>query len=258
MTVDWPGGFAREFTGRKLSYGRELTLPAPWRPGPRPRTVIMTRFRQRRDPGSGETLLVAAGIVAGLVAGAVVAQRLGGWRGISRRLRQGRGPILELLREAVSPELVARLASAGGLEALLGGAPSGARRGRQPRAYDPYLDEVEVDDMERAAAGMSDDDEELAEAGIDEEFDGDDEADDDEPDVVPVEVLERELLAAFRADRVLRRRPIEIACDDDGVVELRGTVHDASEARRARRLAAEVPGVTDVDADLRVRAPQAS
>lgn len=212
----------------------------------------MTRIRQRRDPGSGETLLVAAGIVAGLVAGAVVAQRLGGWRGISRRLRKGRGPLLDLLREAVSPELLARLASAGGLEALLGGAPSRARRGPRPRAYDPYLDEVEVDEMERAAAGMADDDEES------DDLDADDGADDGEPDVVPVEVLERELLAAFRADRVLRRRPIEIACDDDGGVELRGTVHDASEARRARRLAAEVPGVTHVDAELRVRAPQAS
>jgi hypothetical protein len=216
----------------------------------------MPRYRETRDPSRGETLFMIAGVAAGLVAGAMVAQRMGGWRGISRRLRRGKGPLMRLVRDVASPDVIARLLGVGGVEALFGAAlPGSRRRSRRRRPYDPYLDEYEVDDFERAAAGV---DEEL-----DDDLDGDDEEEQpllgaDEDELVSAEDIEHDLLEAFNGDRILRQRPIELSCDEDGVVELQGVVHSTREARRARRVASEVAGVTRVESLLEVREPQAS
>ena len=212
------------------------------------RYVRYARYEDDEGSGSAKTLLIAAGVIAGVIAGAAAAQRLGGWRGISRRLRRGRGPLLDLLRDAVSPEMLGRLLQGGGLIELLAGSP--ARKGegrRRPVRRDPDLDEYEVEEWERAAAGVDQDDE------------ADEEEDEEETDeIVTAEDIEREVLASFRQSRALSRRPIEISCDDDGVVELRGVVHSERELRLARRLARDIEGVVRVESLLEVHAPQTS
>ena len=208
------------------------------------------RYEDDEGSGSARTLLIGAGIVIGVIAGAAAAQRLGGWRGISRRLRRRGGPLMDLLRDSLSPEMLGRLLQGGGaLELLTGTSARKQGRRRTERRYEPDLDEYEVEDWERAAAGVDLDDD------VDENADADSEETDE---IVTAEDIERDVLASFRESRTLRRRPIEISCDDDGVVELRGVVHSARELRLARRLARDVDGVVRVEAHLEVRAPQVS
>lgn len=239
------------------------------------RTSRMARYRDHReDSGHGKTLMVAAGVLVGVLAGAAVAQRLGGLKGIQRRLRRGRGPLYDLVRETVSPELLAKLLRGGdGLLDLLLPAGESNRRRRTAR-YDAALDEYEVEDYERAAAGLDDEDEEPSprgrsardwreESDLDERFDDEElegtqgaMEDDDAPDARDIE---HEILRRFQRNRALRRRPIEIACDDDGAVTLTGIVHSEREQRAAQRLARDVDGVSRVDATLlEVRVPMAT
>ena len=202
------------------------------------------RYEVDEESGSAKTALIAAGVIIGVIAGAAAAQRLGGWKGISRRLRRRRGPLLDLLRDVVAPDMLGRLLQGGGLLELLAGVPARRSNGRRrPLRRDPDLDEYEVEDWERAAAGVDQDD----------ELEDDPEEDDE---IVTAEDVEHEVLSNFRLSRTLRRRPIEISCDDDGVVELRGVVESEREVRLARRLAGEVDGVTRVETLLEVRAPQ--
>lgn len=212
-----------------------------------------------QDEGSSKTLLIAAGVIVGLAAGAAAAHKLGGWRGITRRLRRGRGPVFQLLRETISPALLRRLLQGGGgvVEMLLAGSSRRRRRRAAGAPYDPDLDEYEVEEWERAAAGVDQDD--LHEHADDFDDIGDDDFDDADDDRAPsAEETEREVLEIFSQSRALRRRPIEIACSDDGVVTLRGVVHTTREARLARRLALSADGVESVHTDLEVREPQAS
>lgn len=212
----------------------------------------MARYVRDDDSNSSKMLLIAAGVVVGVTAGAVVAHKLGGWKGISRRLRRRRGPLNELLQSVVSPQLLSRLLGGGGGAGVLSALLSASRRRRRRRAghshFDPDLDEYEVEEWERAAAGVDQDDHAHA---AEDDF----EESEREPNA---EEIEQEVLEIFSRSRALRRRPIEIACSDDGVVSLRGTVRSPREARLARRLALSVDGVESVDAELEVREPQAS
>jgi hypothetical protein len=118
-----------------------------------------------------------------------------------------------------------------------------------------------VDDIERAAAGLDDDDEESApparaHVGDDAFPDEDDEDEDAEDDIVDPEspeAIEEAVLAAFRRHAVLRQRALEIAVDDDGVLELTGRVRTERELRIARRVASRVEGVERVVVDVAVR-----
>lgn len=218
------------------------------------------------ESDSGHTLLVAAGVVAGLLAGAVVAQRMGGWRGMRRLLGKQRAPLLKLVRGALPSGALGAVIDAVGIEqiigALLGTVPAerrpvAAKKRRRQRARD--LDEYEVDDVERAAAGLDDDDEESApparaHVGDDAFPDEDDEdAEDDIVDPESPEAIEEAVLAAFRRHAVLRQRALEIAVDDDGVLELTGRVRTERELRIARRVASRVEGVERVVVDVAVR-----
>ncbi len=220
------------------------------------------------ESDSGHTLLVAAGVVAGLLAGAVVAQRMGGWRGMRRLLGKQRAPLLKLVRGALPSGALGAVIDAVGIEqiigALLGTVPAerrpvAAKKRRRQRTRD--LDEYEVDDIERAAAGLDDDDEESApparaHVGDDAFPDEDDEDEDAEDDIVDPEspeAIEEAVLAAFRRHAVLRQRALEIAVDDDGVLELTGRVRTERELRIARRVASRVEGVERVVVDVAVR-----
>lgn len=223
----------------------------------------MVRYRDSDDSETGRTLLLTAGVVAGLLAGAVVAQKLGGWRGLRRALR-GRGvPALALLKRALPAGTLASILELVHVDELVGtllGAASpgngGRRRGRR-RHRD--LDEYEVDEIDRAAAGLHHDDEDtdgLEEAEAPEAIDGANEVDEDEDEIVePLtpEAIEAEVLAAFRRHPVLRQRALEIAVDEEGVLELTGWVRRERELRLARRVASRVPGVEEVVVDVAVR-----
>ncbi|MCC6928431.1 MAG: BON domain-containing protein [Gemmatimonadaceae bacterium] len=214
------------------------------------------------DSESGHTVLVTAGIIAGVVAGALVAQRLGGWRGLRRLLKGRRGPLLRIIRAALPAGALGSVLDAVGIErivtALLGDARTGLRRrlderaagrgqafgGTRRRRPDPDLDEFEVDDIERAMAGLD--------ADTDED-DLDHDAEDEIVEAFDPEAIETAVLAAFRRHPVLRRRALEISVDDEGVLELTGWVRAERELRIARRIAARVDGVEQVIVDVAVR-----
>ena len=111
------------------------------------------------DANSGRTILIAAGLVAGVLAGAAVAQRLGGWTGAKRLLLKRRKPLLALLRASIPSGALSSVLDLVGIEDLIAGLGRTQRRPRRMRRADPDLDEFEVDDFERAAAGLDDDDE---------------------------------------------------------------------------------------------------
>ncbi len=111
------------------------------------------------DSNSGRTILIAAGLIAGVLAGAAVAQRLGGWKGAKRLLLKRRKPLLALLRASIPSGALSSVLDLVGIEDLIAGLGHTQRRPRRMRRRDPDLDEFEVDDVERAAAGLDDDDE---------------------------------------------------------------------------------------------------
>lgn len=240
----------------------------------------MARYIEE-ESDSGHTVLITAGVVAGLVAGALVAQRLGGWRGVRRLLKGRRAPLLKVIRAALPKGTLGAVLDAVGIErivsALMGEARAGLRAqlderierrrqafaGARRRRPDPDLDEFEVDDFERAAAGLDDEDEvdegeDAAErhARRDAELDEDDLEEDAEDEIVETfdpEAVEAAVLAAFRRHPVLRQRALEISVDDEGVLELTGWVRAERELRIARRVAARVDGVEQVVVDVAVR-----
>jgi hypothetical protein len=81
--------------------------------------VRMARYIED-ESDSGHTLLVAAGVVAGLLAGAVVAQRMGGWRGMRRLLGKQRAPLLKLVRGALPSGALGAVIDAVGIEQIIG------------------------------------------------------------------------------------------------------------------------------------------
>ncbi len=220
----------------------------------------MVRYRDVDDSDSGRTLLLTAGVIAGLLAGAVVAHRMGGWRGVRRALRavRGRGaPTLALLRDLLPAGTLSTLLKVLRADelvaALLGEGDRATRRRQRRRRRDADLDEYEVDDVERAVAGLPHDrsgDDDHDEAHDDADFD---EAEDEIVERISPEAIEGRVLAAFRRHPVLRQRALEIAVDDHGVLELTGWVRGERELRIARRVARRVPGVTGVLVDVAIR-----
>lgn len=256
------GGADRIFTTRKLSYDSKLTLRGR-SPLLRHSPSVMARYIDD-DSDSGHTLLITAGVVAGLLAGAVVAQRMGGLRGMRRLLGRRRAPLLKLLKRVLPSGTLGAVLDVVGIEQIIGALMGTVRSERRPvaasrrrrRRPDPELDEYEVDDFERAAAGLYDDDEEAPPARA-LHADEDDAVDEDEEDEIvdtdSPEAIEAEVLAAFRRHPVLRHRALEIAVDDDGVLELTGWVRKERELRIARRVAGRVDGVERVVVDVAVR-----
>lgn len=255
------GGADRIFTTRKLSYDSKLTLRGR-SPLLRHSPSVMARYIDD-DSDSGHTLLITAGVVAGLLAGAVVAQRMGGLRGIRRLLGRRRAPLLKLLKGVLPSGTLGAVLDVVGIDQIIGalmGTVRSERRAvgatrRRRRRPDPELDEYEVDDFERAAAGLDDDDEDTPPARtlLDDEEADDEDVEDEIVDTESPEAIEGEVLAAFRRHPVLRHRALEIAVDDEGVVELTGWVRKERELRIARRVAGRVEGVERVVVDVSVR-----
>ena len=215
------GGADREFTARKLSYDSKLMLRGA-HGCPAYRRRHMARYQD--DSDSGRTLLIAAGVTAGLLAGALLAHRYGGWRGMRRRLSRSRRPLLAALRAAIPSRTLAALLEVINVDEILAGLLGDTRRSRRVRGRrraDPDLDEYEVEEFERAAAGLDDDDEDEEEEEDDEDavdtfeaFDGfDDEEDDDDPDS-PIARLRR-----FRHASAHDLEHEDLDDDEDGEAE---------------------------------------
>lgn len=121
----------------------------------------MVRYHDDDESGAGHALLITAGVAAGLLAGAVVAQRLGGWKGLRKILRKRRHPIQAALARAIPGGIIGTLIDTIGVDeivsALLGGSSRSRPRRRRPHD-DEDLDEYELDEVERATAGLDDED----------------------------------------------------------------------------------------------------
>lgn len=180
LTRGGSGGADRVFTARKLSYDSKLMLRGTLGCYAY-RRRLMARYQD--DSDSGRTLLIGAGVTAGLLAGALLAHRYGGWKGIRRRLSRSRAPLIASLRAVIPSRTLSALLEVINIDEILASLLGETRRRRRVRGRrrpDPDLDEYEVEDFERAAAGVDDDDEEDDET-ID-AFDDFDEEEDEDPD----------------------------------------------------------------------------
>lgn len=183
----------------------------------------MVRY-QDDDDESGRALLIGAGVVSGLLAGAVVAHRYGGWRGIRRALTRNRAPLLAILRSAIPSKTLSVLLDRIGIDEIIASLLSETRRPRRSRGahrprrirserrLDPDLDEYEVEDFERAAAGLYDDDDEPIESADEDEEELEDDVDEDEEEF---EDDEEEIVADGDFDADLDADPSELDEDDD-------------------------------------------
>ncbi len=144
------------------------------------------RFRDDDSPSRG-TLLVVAGALAGLAAGVLITQRVGGLSALGARVRQ---------------------------------------RFQQAEHEFQQL------------------------AGYDYGSEGYDDLDED---LTPEEELEERVLEAFRNDPVLGERAVDIGGIGEGIIELTGWVHAASEMQLALTITRGVPGVDTVVNRLTIR-----
>ena len=175
----------------------------------------MSPLRYRDDDSSTGTIAtVMLGALAGFAVGMFVAQRLGGFNGIATRLKRAT-----------------------------------QEDGQPPRRFD-FADEP----LDEAGDGDEDGVESLRAAQEDEDFNGMDDAGDedealadedaDEDETLPL--LEERVLEAFNNDPILAERAVDIGSMGRGVIELAGWVDTDDEAEHAMTIARGVPGVDTV------------
>lgn len=168
----------------------------------------MSPFRYRDDDSSaGSTVMtVLLGAVAGFAVGMYVAQRAGGFAGLTSRFRKGVGT----------------------------GEARQRHYGLASEQYGDLEDEIEeAGEEEGVFAGAIDD----------EDFNGMDDTG-ESADGVPL--LEERVLEAFNNDPILAERAIDIGAIGAGIIELSGWVDSDDEAEHAMTLARGVPGVETV------------
>lgn len=202
------------------------------------------RTIQREEPAS--LLLMAAGAIAGAAAGLYLGRRYRTLDAFVEDMRDRFGSLREIWYDDDELE-------------------DDPRDRLAPRKTRAELEDVEDDELEDHE--LEDDDLEDDELE-DDELEGDELADDDLEDELEADLaavvrdngmsdsartaeararaLEQRVLEAFRGERVLAGRAIEIAVVGEGVVELTGTVHTLDEIPRAAAVARRVPGVAMV------------
>jgi hypothetical protein len=168
----------------------------------------MSPFRYHDDDSSTGTTIasVLIGAVAGFAVGMYVAQRVGGFSGLTSRFRRH--------AEATEPR------------------------------FEPAPADTEEYDEDAVGAEEAEESESLAdtrEDELDEDFNGMDAVDEDE-----VPLLEERVLEAFNNDPILAERAIDIGTLGSGVIELAGWVDSDDEAEHAMTIARGVPGVDTV------------
>lgn len=177
------------------------------------------RYRDR-ESSAASAVFVAVGALAGLAAGMLLAQRLGGISGIGARVRD-------------------RLADARGQE---------RDHDERPMTHD----QPEYDDEPLNATSASGGDRETpsrptSSTGAGSTAGGDDDG----------EALEERVLEAFRNDPVLSERAVDIGAVGPGIIELTGFVQAEDESHHAVVLTRGVPGVATVVNRLEVRDEEA-
>lgn len=176
------------------------------------------RYRDR-DSSAASAVFVAVGALAGLAAGVLIAQRMGGISGIGARVRD-------------------RLAEARG-------------RGRDADDRPMAHDQPEYDDEPLEANGAGTATAARGSAGRPTNAaNAQDDADDGE-------ALEERVLEAFRNDPVLSERAVDIGAVGPSIIELTGFVQAEDEAHHAVVLTRGVPGVVTVVNRLEVREEEA-
>lgn len=196
----------------------------------------MRIIRVDEDPEGRTMLWVAAGATLGLVAGALIAERMSGRKVNARMLwRRARG-----LSGLAAKRWTTLLATAGALRDAWD-----ARDDDEP-SDDPIEDLI--DDVEDGPAdsgiadaldAVADDTEDLVSDGT--SWDPDEDA------------LDARVLEAFANDPVLAERAVEIEEAEEGRIVLHGRVHTAREVSHAVTVARGVPGVASVRQKLAVR-----
>ena len=181
------------------------------------------RYRDR-DSSAASAVFVAVGALAGLAAGVLLAQRVGGISGIGSRVRdrlaEARGDDRESDRRPLAhdqPEYA---------DEPLGATTSGTRAGT--RSAGSSATRLGAQGAAQASG---------------QDADG--------------EALEERVLEAFRNDPVLSERAVDIGAVGRGIIELTGFVQAEDEAHDAVVLTRGVPGVTTVVNRLEVRDEQA-
>lgn len=179
-------------------------------------------FRYRDDDSStgASVASVLLGAMAGFAVGMYVAQRFGGFGGLTARFRKAAG--------------------ASGL----------------PRYERDAEDFDEIDEDEAGEEVLRDEDGEdigrTSASDADEEFNGMDATGDDETPPL----IEERVLEAFNNDPILAERAIDIGSVGDGIIELAGWVDTDEEAEHAMTVARGVPGVDTVINRLMVEAEE--
>ncbi len=185
-----------------------------------------TRYRDR-DSSAASAVFVAVGALAGLAAGVLIAQRMGGISGISARVRD-------------------RLADARG---------EGRNADGGPMAHDqPEYDDEPLEGPAtggRGSSGIESAARDAAGRQTNGEQGNAGRPDDDG------EALEERVLEAFRNDPVLSERAVDIGAVGRGIIELTGFVQAESESHGAVVLTRGVPGVVTVVNRLEVREEEA-
>jgi hypothetical protein len=217
----------------------------------------MARWRiKHHEPepmGAGKIALLAAGVIAGLAAGAYVAHRLGGVSGISARVRKRWPPRGERDTTEAGDDGDGDYATHDVAHAYA--ADHAATYEGEPGANDDPEAEEDAEFEEDAELAGDDDDAEFAdEDADDEDADDDDDDEDDELDAGDGEdefasadpELEDRVLDVFVNDPVLAECPVDIGAIHQGTIELTGGVQTREEYEHATTLARGVPGVETV------------
>lgn len=200
----------------------------------------MSPRRLRNRSRTNDLLLLSLGATVGVVAGALLIDRLGGVDRLLGRVRRRR-PATDALTTEETAEAPYGLHDAdGGYE----------------DAYedeDAYHDDDALDDApaHEAAADAEDDGVEVLLAGP--RSGAGVRARRDIPDVL---TLEARVLEAFHNDPILRERAIDIGAIAPGVIELTGWVYGDDEIKHAITLARGVIDVEHVVNQLAVRTPR--
>lgn len=186
------------------------------------------------EDSEGRTILwVAAGATVGLLAGALIAERMSGRKVNARMLwRRARG-----LSGLAARRWTTLLAAAGALR------DAWEARGDDEPADDipdEAFDDLADGPADRGIAGALDEvADDMVKSGT--SWDPDEDA------------LDARVLEAFSNDPVLAERAVEIEEAEEGRIVLHGRVHSAREVAHAVTVAKGVPGVTSVRQKLAVR-----
>lgn len=190
----------------------------------------MPLFPVRKRSRSNDLMLLSLGATVGVIAGALLVDRVGG---LDRLLTRARRGTARLEHDDEAPHLAEP--------------PYGLHDADGGFDDDHDYDDASDDQFEDA----SDEDAPIVSSGSREGTD----ARARRPIVPDVLTLESRVLEAFHNDPVLVERAIDIGAIAPGVIELTGWVHTAEEVRHAITIARGVPDVQHVVDQLAVRQP---